>query len=151
MHECLRKHSCMSSICYSHTKWSFFPTVNYRCTKTNRCEMAVRAEALVTLYKLNYFGMGSLDSDGGGDLSLLSGAHVGDHVAALHSTDGCWYRGTVLEVPSPGHYTVFFLDYGNQDTCTIIAALPQHVLDIPVQAVSCVLSTITHTSVINYM
>ena len=56
MHKCLEKHSCMSSfpivLLYDT---SFFPdSATTSAQKRIRCELVTLADALVTLYQLNY-------------------------------------------------------------------------------------------------
>ena len=60
-----------------------------------------------------------------------------NYVVAEYSEDGMWYRAKILEVNSDSTATVFFVDYGNKETVTKIAPLPDAVLAMPPFAIEC--------------
>ena len=72
-------------------------------------------------------------------VGLLSSQSVqpNNYVVAEYSEDGLWYRAKILEVNSDSTATVFFVDYGNKETVTRMAPLPDSVLSMPPFAIEC--------------
>ena len=74
--------------------------------------------------------------EGVGQLSSQS-LQPNNYVVAEYSEDGLWYRAKILEVSSDSTATVFFVDYGNKETVTKMAAMPESVLSMPPFAIEC--------------
>lgn len=73
------------------------------------------------------------------EMELLSSQSLqpNNYVVAEYSEDGFWYRAKILEVNSDSTATVFFVDYGNKELVTKMAAMPDSVLSMPPFAIEC--------------
>lgn len=74
--------------------------------------------------------------EGVGLLSNQS-VQVDNYVIAEYSEDGLWYRAKILEVNSDSTAVVFFLDYGNKETVSKMAAIPDSLISTPPVAIEC--------------
>ena len=75
-------------------------------------------------------------SSGAGLLSSQS-LQPNNYVIAEYSEDCLWYRAKILEVNSDSSVMVFFVDYGNKEVVTKMAAMPESVLLKPPFAIEC--------------
>jgi len=64
-----------------------------------------------------------------------------NYIVAEYSEDGLWYRAKILEVNSDSTATVLFVDYGNKETVSKMATMPDSVLSMPPLAVECHLNS----------
>ena len=70
-----------------------------------------------------------------------------NYIVAEYSEDGLWYRAKILEVNSDSTAMVFFVDYGNKETVTKMAAMPESALSMPPFAIECHLKNTVDLSI----
>ncbi|KAK7099992.1 fap1 adhesin-like [Littorina saxatilis] len=78
---------------------------------------------------------------------ILHNLRPGSMCAALCDADKTWYRAVIQEVTGP-EATVFFIDFGNNDTVSVgnVKELKEEFRSLPAQAVSCALSGVRPSS-----